>query len=122
MVGEAKRMLQAAADLYDVSVTITKAGSAPACVADFELAKEVEEIAKASGQYKEIIDYMDMGGSEDCAYFMERVQANGGRALYMMYGATIAAGHHNSHFDFNEACLWKAAGLLSTLAIAYTHK
>ena len=122
MVGEAKRMLQAAADLYDVSVTITKAGSAPACVADFELAKEVEEIAKASGQYKEIIDYMDMGGSEDCAYFMERVQANGGRALYMMYGATIAAGHHNSHFDFNEACLWKAAGLLSNLAIAYTHK
>ena len=65
---------------------------------------------------------MDMGGSEDCAYFMERVQQNGGRALYMMYGATIAAGHHNSHFDFNEACLWKAAGLLSTLAIAYTHK
>ena len=86
------------------------------------MAKEVEEIAKASGQYKEIIDYMDMGGSEDCAYFMERVQANGGRALYMMYGAIIAAGHHNSHFDFNEACLWKAAGLLSNLAIAYTHK
>jgi aminobenzoyl-glutamate utilization protein A len=122
MVGEAKRMLQAAADLYDVSVTITKAGSAPACVADFELGKEVAEIAKASGQYNEIIDYMDMGGSEDCAYFMERVQQNGGRALYMMYGATIAAGHHNSHFDFNEDCLWKAAGLLTTLAVAYTHK
>ena len=47
---------------------------------------------------------------------------NNETAITMMYGATIAAGHHNSHFDFNEACLWKAAGLLSTLAIAYTHK
>lgn len=122
MVGEAKRMLQAAADLYDVSVSVTKAGSAPACVADFELAKEVAQIAKASGMYKEIIDYMDMGGSEDCAYFMERVQAKGGRALYMMYGTSIAAGHHNSHFDFNEDCLWKAAGLLTNLALAYTKK
>ena len=122
MVGEAKRMLQAAADLYDVSVTVTKAGSAPACVADFELAKEVAQIAKASAQYKEIIDYMDMGGSEDCAYFMERVQQKGGRAIYMMYGASIAAGHHNNHFDFNEACLWKSAGLLTILALTYTKK
>lgn len=122
MVDEAKRMLQAAADLYDVSVTVTKAGSAPACVADMELAKEVAAIAEEAGQYKKIIDYMDMGGSEDCAYFMERVQQKGGRALYMMYGTEIAAGHHNSHFDFNENCLWKAAGLLATLAVKYSNK
>ena len=63
-----------------------------------------------------------MGGSEDCGYFLERVQQNGGRALYMMYGTKIAAGHHNSHFDFNEEVLWKAAAVLAEVAIRFTNK
>lgn len=122
MVTEAKRMLEASAALYDVSVEISKAGSAPACFADKELSREVATLAKEAGMYKKVIDYMDMGGSEDCAYFMERVQHCGGRALYLMYGTEIAAGHHNSHFDFDEECLWKAAGMLTQLAAVYTAK
>lgn len=122
MVAEANRMLQACANMYDVSVSVSRAGSAPACMADKELSQEVAQLAKESGRYSKIIDYMDMGGSEDCAYFMERVQQCGGRALYLMYGTEIAAGHHNSHFDFNEDCLWKAAGMLTNLAVHYTAK
>ncbi len=122
MVAEATRMLEACAQMYDVSVKITKAGSAPACMADKELSAEVAGLAKESGRYSHIIDYMDMGGSEDCAYFMQRVQQCGGRALYLMYGTEIAAGHHNSHFDFNENCLWKAAGMLTNLAVHFAGK
>lgn len=122
MVAEAYRILQACADMYDVKVEIKKAGSAPACIADKELSLEVAEIARNTGKFTEIIDYMDMGGSEDCAYFMERVQNHGGRALYVMYGTQIAAGHHNSYFDFDEDCMWKAAGMLAELAFHYTAK
>lgn len=68
------------------------------------------------------LNYMDLGGSEDCSYFMERVQQNGGRAAYLMYGTEIAAGHHNSCFDFDEKCLYKAVAMLTELAIAYTNK
>ena len=36
---------------------------------------------------------------------MERVQSHGGEAAYMMIGADLAAGHHDSHFDFDEKAL-----------------
>ena len=122
MEKEARRMLEAAALLYDCNVEITEAGSAPACVADMELGQEIAALAEESGVYKEIVPFADMGGSEDCTYFIERVQKQGGRAVYLGYGANIAAGHHNDHFDFNENCLWQAVGLLTTLVQTYTNK
>ena len=122
MVSEARRMLQACADMYDVELKVSMAGGAPACLADAELGHEVAELAKAKCHYEEVSEYVDMGGSEDCGYFMERVQQKGGRALYMMYGTKIAAGHHNSHFDFNEEVLWKAAALATEVAIHFSNK
>ena len=122
MVSEARRMLTACAAMYDVELKVTMAGGAPACLPDAELGHEVAELAKAKCHFDEISEYVDMGGSEDCGYFMERVQQKGGRALYMMYGTKIAAGHHNSHFDFNEECLWKAAATLTEVAIHFTNK
>ena len=122
MVNEARRMLKACAEMYDVELKVTMAGGAPACLPDAELGHEVAELAKSKCHFDEISEYVDMGGSEDCGYFMERVQQNGGRALYMMYGTKIAAGHHNSHFDFNEEVLWKAAAVLAEVAIHFTNK
>ena len=49
-------------------------------------------------------------------------ETSGGRAAYLMYGTEIAAGHHNSCFDFDEKCLYKAVAMLTELAIAYTNK
>ena len=122
MVTEAKRILNACADMYDVKVKITMAGAAPACFADKELGHEVAELIEEKCHYDEVVEYVDMGGSEDCGYFMERVQQHGGRALYMMYGTKIAAGHHNSHFDFNEDCLWKAAATVTEIAVHFSNK
>lgn len=122
MVREARRMLAACAAMYDVELKVTMAGGAPACLADAELGHEVAELVKSKCHYDEVSEYVDMGGSEDCGYFMERVQQRGGRALYMMYGTKIAAGHHNSHFDFNEECLWKAAATLTEVAIHFSNK
>ena len=122
MVTEAKRILNACAAMYDVMVKITMAGAAPACFADKELGHEVAELIEEKCHYDEVVEYVDMGGSEDCGYFMERVQQHGGRALYMMYGTKIAAGHHNSHFDFNEDCLWKAAATITEIAVHFSNK
>lgn len=122
MVGEARRMIKAAAAMYNVDVTVSEAGGAPACIADHELGAEIKALAEQTGQYGKVIDYMDMGGSEDCSYFMERVQQKGGRAAYLMYGSSIAAGHHNRCFDFDESCLAKAVAMLTELAITYSNK
>lgn len=122
MVAEARRMIKASADMYNVAVTVSEAGGAPACVADHQLGDEIRALAETAGQYSKVIDYMDLGGSEDCSYFMERVQQKGGRAAYLMYGTEIAAGHHNSCFDFDESCLYKAVAMLTQLAVAYSNK
>lgn len=119
MVAEARRMLQACADMYDVKLEVSLAGGAPASVYDKELAEELAELIKENCQYNKVLTYVDMGGSEDCTYFMEKVQKQGGRAAYMMYGTPIAAGHHNNHFDFNEEALWKAAATLTIIAQKY---
>ena len=37
-------------------------------------------------------------------------------------GTKIAAGHHNSHFDFNEDCLWKAAATVTEIAVHFSNK
>ena len=122
MVTEAKRIINACAAMYDVDVKIVMAGAAPACFADKELGHEVAELIEEKCHYDEVLEYVDMGGSEDCGYFMERVQQRGGRALYMMYGTQIAAGHHNSHFDFNEDCMWKAAATITEIAVHFSNK
>lgn len=122
MVSEARRMLEACAAMYDVQLQVTMAGAAPACLADKNLGHEVAELAKAKCGYEQVLEYVNMGGSEDCGYFMERVQQRGGQALYMMYGTQIAAGHHNSHFDFHEDCMWKAAATLTEIAVHFTNK
>lgn len=122
MVAEAKRILASCASMYDVELTVTKAGSAPACVAEAPLRDEVMAVMREKCHFSKLVDYMDMGGSEDCAYFMERVQSLGGHALYLMYGTEIAAGHHNSHFDFDEDCLWQAAAAVTELAVHFTNK
>ena len=58
----------------------------------------------------------NFGASEDFSYFMERVQQRGGQAAYMMIGADLAAGHHDSHFNFDERALVYALKMLAACA------
>lgn len=122
ILSESRRILKACADMYDVTLRIIMAGSAPTCIADRELGAEVAGLLTQKCGYSKLLESVELGGSEDCTYFMERVQSLGGRALYMMYGAAVTAGHHNSSFDFDEECLWKAAASLTNLALYFTKK
>lgn len=122
MAAEATRMLKACAALYDVEVSISVAGKAPAIAEDPELAQEITALMQDKCHYKSIFPYADIGCSEDCGYFMERVQNHGGHASYLMYGTPICAVHHNNHFDFKEDALWRAAAALTEMAIHFTQK
>lgn len=122
MVTEAKRMIKAAADLYNVEVEIEEVGGAPSCSLNEDMGEEIYEIALASNKFQEVVPKVNLGASEDCSYFMERVQQLGGKAVYMMYGSTLKAGHHNSAFDFNEDCMAKAVGVITVLAKHFGEK
>ncbi|WP_295238327.1 amidohydrolase [Veillonella sp.] len=98
----AYEVLRGAAVMYDSEVDIKEMGSAPACINSEELAKEVQVLAKDMGLFRDVPLTNTGGGSEDCAYFLERVIANGGKATYMILGSDIKAPHHNPRFDIEE--------------------
>ncbi|MEH7355124.1 amidohydrolase [Neobacillus drentensis] len=109
MVKESKRIVKAAADMYDVAVEIEMVGGTSSGESDTEVASVVKEVAREIPYFTNIIDYMDFGAAEDYAALMGAVQQHGGKGTYYMLGADRAAGHHNNHFDFDEDVL--AAGV-----------
>lgn len=117
MYNEAVRILKAAADMYGVTVELTEMGGAAGCGNHPELVERLSKVAQNSGLFEEVLPCGNIGGSEDCTYFMERVHQQGGQAAYIMVGTTLAAGHHDSRFDFNEDSLVSAAALLGEFAV-----
>lgn len=122
MLAEVERMVKASALMYDVSVETEIMGGAPSCALNKEMGARVCELVTKSGRFAHVIPQVSLGASEDCAYFMERVQQQGGQAVYMMLGTQIAAGHHNFHFDFNEDCLAKGAAMAAELVADFLRK
>lgn len=115
MAGEALRIIKAAAAMYDVKLKIREVGSAAGGSNTPELSKKVQMVAERLAIFDDIVPTADFGASEDFSYYMERVQKKGGQAAYMMVGADLAAGHHDSYFDFDETALDYAAKLLSSV-------
>ena len=113
MEDEAARVLKAAAAMYDVNVEIKKVGGAAGGSNSPKLAEQLKEYASELGIFNKIVGKCDFGASEDFSYFMEHVQAHGGEAAYMMIGADLAAGHHDSHFNFDEKALSYSAKMLA---------
>lgn len=122
MENEALRILKAAATMYDVGIKIKKMGGAAGADNSPELARYIQNKAESLGIFNNVVGACDFGASEDFSYFMERVQKNGGEAAYIMVGADLAAGHHDSNFDFDEKALGYSAKILTTLAAGLLQK
>ncbi len=110
--------IQAAAAMYDVEVNISQVGAALGGRGSERLAAVMQSVAKSSGLFTDITDEADMGGSDDFTFIMNRVQEQGGQAIYALLGADLAAGHHNSAFDFDETVLSKGVEVLTRLILS----
>lgn len=108
----AVRVLEGAARMYGVSLTITKQGEANGADSSPELASVISEIAGEAPGVNNVSSECRMSGSDDACWLMKRVQDNGGQAVYIGIGATLAAGHHNDHFDIDENAMDVAAEVL----------
>ena len=113
---EAVRIVEAAAAMQGVKVALQLMGGAAGCDNDPALVERIEQVAERQRLFTEILPAGNIGGSEDCTYFMERVQKNGGQAAFVMVGTELAAGHHDCFFDFNEDALVPGIALLSGVA------
>ena len=119
MIERTKTIIKGAAEMHDCTFEITKQGETPAGHISDDLAREVQSIIEPLGIFKEVpFDYSG-GGSEDCAYFLNRVIDRGGRATYMVLGSAIKAPHHNPLFDIDEEDMLNGIIALGTIATHY---
>ncbi|WP_240375858.1 amidohydrolase [Bacillus piscicola] len=108
MYERALRVIEAAADMYDVKSSITIAGSSESGEPSEKLLDFISETASEVSAIHTITRNFTSGGSEDATHMMRRVQENGGEAAYIVFGTSLAAGHHNEWFDIDEEVLASA--------------
>lgn len=113
---EAVRIIKAAAAMQGVSVELQEMGGAAGCGNSPELVARMRRAVEEGALFDEVLPSGDIGGSEDCTYFMERVQQRGGQAAYAMIGTYLTAGHHDFRFDFDESAMLPAVVFLSHMA------
>ena len=112
----AVEILEGAAKMQEVSVKITRTGSASGADSSPELAEHIRKTAERLGQFDKL-EPAFVGASEDCSWFMERVQKNGGQAVYIAVGGSQAAVNHNNWFDFDERALVLDVEILTAVAM-----
>lgn len=105
------RIAEGIAQSFALRVEHQVMGSAVDLHNDATLMTLVADIA--SQQLNLRIGEASFGGSEDATLLVERVQAHGGQAAYIVLGADLTAGHHQSAFDFDEAVLGQGVALFS---------
>ena len=81
--------------------------------ADPALAQQLGRAAAAAGLTLQ--PQFDFKASEDASLLIKAVQDHGGRGVYSVFGAHLAAGPHQSTFDFNEDALLGAIKTYLTL-------
>lgn len=114
---QALNVINGAAAMYGATATVDIVGEAKSCTPSEELAKLVAQAASQSPYVSKVVEIdMQPSGSEDATYFMERVQQKGGLATYAVVGTTLAAGHHNERFDYDEKVLSIAVDVLARTA------
>lgn len=105
MLGRARRMVEHAAAMHDVTVETSLYGKTTTFSADPELIAAVTEAATGLDSVTNVHERRDLGGSEDASYLIRRVQENGGKATYVGVGASNPHGHHTARFDFDERAI-----------------
>lgn len=105
MKQETIRIIESSAKIYDVNCEWSIVGEAPGARSDQELMEQLSKKIKAVSGVQSIVTNKDLNASEDVVYMMNKVQAQGGKASYLLFGSPITAGHHETDFDFDERVL-----------------
>jgi aminobenzoyl-glutamate utilization protein A len=118
MMGEVERMAHAAAQMWGCECSIRRIGECPSAASSTKLTDRVQSIAKSMGLFRNIRHTAHFWASEDFTWLMNAVQKAGGQAVFIQVGAKRSAGHHTSHFDFDEQALCPALELLARVTLS----
>ncbi len=117
MTANAKRICQGASSMWNCSHTFTVMGNCVNGFSDVSLAQEVLQVAKKMPCFDTLIEQDKFWASEDFTWFLQDVQAHGGRGTYIQLGVCIKGGHHTACFDFDEEALMRGVELLTRIVL-----
>ncbi|MGE5703102.1 MAG: M20 family metallo-hydrolase [Clostridia bacterium] len=117
ILSRAMEIIHGAAAMYGVAAQIEIVGQASRCDPSPEMLPFIRKQAEKVEEITSITETFHTPGSEDATYMMERVQANGGLASYLVLGTTLAAGHHNERFDIDEQVMTIGVKTLALCAL-----
>ncbi len=118
MYDQAINILEGTAHSFQQDLNIIAMGGAKSGESDKELMDKVYQVASNINELEHIYEKpVNMGGSEDFTYMLDKVQENGGKGTFAILGSDIASGHHTAEFDFNEKDLINGVNLLARLVL-----
>ena len=105
MKREFERRIHGAAAMHGTTATVDVVSESPRADSDPELAAIVGEVARGVEGVDTVVPSAEFGASEDATFLMERVQAAGGLATYLIVGTDHPSSHHTPTFDVDERSL-----------------
>lgn len=112
MRSQAEGIIRACCEKYGVICTITEKGESDSADSSEGLSRQLLDMARKLGIYKDCLLHQTFGASDDGAVFMNKVRQEGGEAAYILLGAKQTGHHHESAFDFDEKALDKGLAVL----------
>lgn len=122
MVKKSKEVLEGAATMYDLELEIKPAATALTARSSPELIEIGMRVARTLPSVTEVIAETAFNASEDVTLMMERVQAKGGKALYVLFGTPVGGGHHSTTFDCDEQVIQNGAEFFAAMHKAVTQE
>ena len=113
----AKEICQAAAAMEECSCEMKLMGRAPSQVSSPELIERISNLVRNHLPQYRISSNPNAKnwGSEDIGFMMNRVQEQGGQAVYMRTMTKMASSQHTVRFDVDEEVLVKGAVTFSAI-------
>ncbi len=118
MIQKSKEVLEGAARMHDVSVEIRPAATALSATNSPDLVELGTRVAQSLPSVKEVVSESPFNASEDVTLMMERVQAKGGKALFVLLGTPVHGGHHSTTFDVDERVIQNGAEFFAAMYCA----
>jgi aminobenzoyl-glutamate utilization protein A len=112
LTGRVIDALKGSAAAYGVECAVDVVGSAPAVVCSQGLVQRLLALTDRPGLPELTSGWPDTG-SDDAAWLIDRVARHGGTGTYLVVGANIQGGHHESAFDIDEAALPAGVDLIA---------
>ena len=101
-------ILEGTAKAYDLKYHYVDYGEVPAGASDYAMMEVVQRAAQKVPWFQTVYFEGNVGGTDDAAVMLTKVQQNGGIGSYVGIGADTTGPVHNPEFDFDEDCLQAA--------------